>query len=51
MSKLLGSANECGAIIGVHCKSLVDTGSMVTTLAQNFYNQHLSHVALHALDD
>ena len=51
MMKLVGRANECQAVIeGIGCCSLIDTGSMISTLAQSFYERHLSYLKLHSLD-
>lgn len=33
------------------CSSLLDTGSQVTTLSKSFYEENLSHSAIHSLDD
>jgi transposase InsO family protein len=51
MHKLVGCSNECDALVeGVRCKSLIDTGSMVTTMAQWFYEEHFSHLPLQSID-
>ena len=45
---LIGDPNEiAGSIGGITCKTLVDTGSQVSTVAEHFYDTHLSHVELH----
>jgi transposase InsO family protein/dUTPase len=44
---LVGEPNELDGSIGsVNCKTLVDTGSQVSTVAQHFYETHLSHIEL-----
>ena len=51
MTRLVGCANECEIFIeGLCCSSLIDTGSMITTLSQSFYSKHLSHIPLHSID-
>ena len=45
---LVGEPNEvAGSIGGINCKTLVDSGSQVSTVAETFYRTHLSHVKLH----
>ncbi len=45
---LIGEPNEVnGSVGGVKCTVLVDTGSQVSTVAQKFYESHLSHMQLH----
>lgn len=49
---MLGEANESDIHIdGVICPCLVDTGSMVTTVGESFYRQHLSHIAITSMDN
>ena len=46
--KLVGEPNEVvGSIGDISCKMLIDTGSQVSTVAQHFYDTHLSHIELH----
>ena len=41
---LLGASNESTVFIGgVECTALIDTGSMVTTVGEDFYKQHLAN--------
>lgn len=39
------------AINDVQCAALLDTGSTVSTLSEAFYNQYLSDVELHSLEE
>lgn len=44
-SGLVGYSNESQLLVGgVDCRGLIDTGSMITTLADSFYKEHLQHV-------
>jgi transposase InsO family protein len=49
---LVGEPNEAKAVIeGVPCICLVDSGSQITTIAEHFYNKHLSEtISLKPLD-
>lgn len=50
--QLIGKPNEISvAINDVQCTALLDTGATVSTLSEAFYNQYLSDVELHSLDD
>ena len=49
--KLVGEANEDDCFLdGISCRSLVDTGSMVTTVSKRFYYDCLSHLELYSLE-
>lgn len=39
------------AINDVQCTALLDTGATVSTLSEAFYNQYLSDVELHSLEE
>ena len=50
-NRLVGRANESTCFVeGVMCQALLDTGSMVTTISETFYQEHLSYLELHAVD-
>ena len=52
VGSLMGEANETDiGLEGVICKALLDTGSTVSTVSQGFYDEHLSHLQIHPLDD
>ena len=47
MSRLVGPSTEAEVKIeGVPCRSLVDSGSQVTTVSHGFYLEHMSHLTL-----
>ena len=49
---LVGPACEADALInGIHCKSLLDSGSQVTTLCRSFYESHLKHMNIRQLEE
>ena len=49
--RLVGPANEETCLVeGVSCISLLDTGSMVTTISEPFYREHLGHLRLHPVE-
>ena len=39
------------AVNDIQCKALLDTGATVSTISKAFYDQHLSHIELHAIED
>ena len=42
MCDLLGHANETDILVGEErCLALVDTGSMITSIGESFYRDHL----------
>ena len=44
---MIGEANETSLLIeGIDCNSLIDTGSMISTLAEWFYKKHLHHLGI-----
>ena len=50
--RIIGEANECDVLVNdVPCVGLIDTGSMVSTVSQTFFETHLSDLMLHPLDD
>ncbi len=50
--RLIGSTNESSIYIeGLEIKALVDTGSMVSTISENFYNNLNPKPELHTLRD
>lgn len=50
--QLLGAANEADVVVnGVICRSLLDTGSTVSTVSKRFYDKHLGGVELHPLGE
>ena len=52
MNRIVGEANEEMATVnGVPCKSLIDTGSQVTTISESFHKKHLSDVPIKPLSD
>lgn len=49
---LVGSKSTANVKVnGVDCRSLLDTGSQVTTVSQSFYNSHLSDYTIHPVSD
>ena len=43
LDALIGEANECVAYLNGHpCLALLDTGSQVTSISEQFYREHLS---------
>ena len=51
MCPIVGPSNDCDVIVnGVSTKCLLDTGSMVVTLARSFYDSHLADIPLEPLD-
>lgn len=49
--KLIGPSNEITVSVnGVECKALLDTGSTVTCISQDFFESHLSNVTIKSLD-
>ena len=49
--RLVGKANESVCFVeGVNCRTLLDTGSMITSISEAFYHEHLSHLDLYTLD-
>ena len=50
IEKIVGPPAEVQVIVeGVPSNCLVDSGSQVTTLSENFYKDHLSHLPIHSL--
>ena len=50
LGRIVGEANECQAYVNnVECRGLLDTGSMVTTIGEMFYREHLNNSALQPL--
>ena len=50
-SALVGSSNIAAAMIeGIPCRSLVDSGSQISSVAEWFYRNSLKHVPLETLD-
>ena len=48
--RILGEANECDATIeGVKTVALIDTGSMVSTVSESFFKEHLDASSLQPL--
>ena len=48
--ELIGKANEVPVIVeGIHCLSLVDTGSQITSVSESFYHRYLSHSEHHSV--
>ncbi len=49
---LVGKSNECPVDIeGIETLCLLDSGSMISSMSESFYREHLGHLALHPLDD
>lgn len=49
---MVGEANESVVVLQeVQCNSLLDTGSTVSTISEEFYKKHCSELTLHSLDD
>ena len=49
--KLVGQMNEGTAIInGCKTNALIDTGSQVTTISKDFYDQHLTDCDIHPVE-
>jgi hypothetical protein len=52
MDDLVGPANETLLDIeGNIVNTLIDNGSQVSTLSEDYYNEHLSHLPLNSLDE
>lgn len=51
--RLVGSANEATVHIeGIQCSALLDTGSTVSTVSQEFYEQHLkANIPMHPVKE
>ena len=48
---LIGAANESNILVNdIATKCLLDTGSMIVTIAESFYQTHLSHLPLNSVD-
>ncbi len=51
-ARLLGPANEAPISVNdMTCTGLVDSGSMVTTISESFYSEHLPSVELHPVEE
>ena len=47
VNRLVGPPSEEDCIVeGVMCGCLLDTGSMVTTISEPFFKEHLKHLTL-----
>ena len=47
---MIGRTNECQVLLeGIRCKSLLDTGSTVSTISHRFFQEYLSTVRLYPL--
>lgn len=52
LKSLVGVSNECQALVdGVDCLSLLDTGSMVTTISTHFLKSHLQSLPVYPIED
>ena len=50
IAKIVGPPAEvCVILEGVRCTALLDTGSQVSTVCEDFYNEHLSYLTIHSL--
>lgn len=49
--ELVGTSNEADVTVaGIQTKALLDTGSCVSTISEDFYREHLPHIELQPLD-
>ena len=49
---MVGEANESEVLLeNIECQALLDTGSTVSTVSEQFYKDHCSHLALHPIKD
>lgn len=52
MSEIVGSSNEVSVLVNnIETKSLLDTGSCVSTISKTFYEQNFNHLELLPLDN
>lgn len=49
---MIGEANECDVQLeNIECRALLDTGSTVSTICQQFYESHFPEVPLQSMED
>ena len=52
VDKLVGESNETTTSLEEYlCQALLDTGSMVSTVGDIYYEENLSHLPVHPLGD